>query len=37
MTFVVDSEGNMTADFDYTDLSDGNYDYIKDWKKRYLI
>lgn len=36
MTMVVDDGGNMKADFDYTDLSNGNYQYKKAWKKKYL-
>lgn len=37
MTMVVDGKGNMKTDFDYTDLSEGNYRYKKEWKKKYLI
>lgn len=36
MTMVVDGEGNMKTAFDYTDLSRGNYQYKKAWKKKYL-
>lgn len=36
MTMVVDKEGNMKTDFDYTDLSEGAYQYKKEWKKKYL-
>lgn len=36
MTMVVDSSGNMHADFDYSDLSNGTYQYKKDWKNKYL-
>lgn len=36
MTMIVDDRGNMKADFDYTDLSNGNYQYKKAWKKKYL-
>lgn len=36
MTMVVDDEGNMKTAFDYTDLSRGNYQYKKAWKKKYL-
>ena len=36
MTMIVTSTGNMKADFDYTDLSEGTYLYKKNWKKRYL-
>ena len=37
MTMVVNSNGNMHTDFDYTDLSLGTYQYKKDWKKKYLV
>lgn len=37
MTMIVDNEGNMKTAFDYTDLSRGNYQYKKDWKKKYLV
>ena len=36
MTMIVDDEGNMKTAFDYTDLSRGNYQYKKSWKKKYL-
>lgn len=36
MTMIVDDEGNMKTAFDYTDLSHGNYQYKKAWKKKYL-
>ena len=37
MTMIVTSDGNMHADFDYTDLSEGSYKYKKDWKAKYLV
>ena len=37
MTMIVTSDGEMHADFDYTDLSEGSYKYKKDWKAKYLI
>lgn len=37
MTVIVDSSGRMHADLDYTDLSEGNYQFKKDWKKKYLV
>ena len=37
MTMVVDSTGAMKTDFDYTDLSNGSYQYKKLWKKKYLV
>ena len=36
MTLSISKSGDVRADFDYTDLSDGNYQYKKDWKKKYL-
>lgn len=36
MTMIVESIGRMKTDFDYTDLSAGNYQYKKNWKKKYL-
>ncbi len=37
MTMIVDSNGNMHTDFDYTDLSSGTYQFKKAWKKKYLV
>lgn len=37
MTMVVDNSGAMRTEFDYTDLSSGNYQYKKLWKKKYLV
>ena len=36
MTMIVDGDGNMHTDYDYTDLSDCAYKYSKEWKKKYL-
>ncbi len=36
MTVIVDPDGKMHADIDYTDLSDGTYKFKKEWKKKYL-
>ena len=36
MTMIVDAEGNMHVDFDYTDLSECGYQYSKEWKEKYL-
>lgn len=36
MTMTLDKDGNMHADFDYTDLSNGTFQYKKEWKKKYL-
>lgn len=37
MTLVIDATGKMKADFDYTDLSKGSYQYSKQWEKTYLV
>ena len=37
MTITIESNGSMHADFDYTDLSYGTYQYKKAWKKKYLV
>ena len=37
MTMVVTSDGHMHTDYDYTDLSGGTYQYMKNWKKKYLV
>ncbi|MCR5500794.1 MAG: antitoxin YezG family protein [Acetatifactor sp.] len=37
MTIVIEKPNNMHADFDYSDLSEGTYQYKKDWKKKYLV
>lgn len=36
MTMIVDNKGNMHTDYDYTDLSEGTYQFKKNWKKKYL-
>lgn len=36
MTMIIDKKGALKVDFDYTDLSDGTYQYKKEWKKKYL-
>lgn len=36
MTMIVTANGDMHADLDYTDLSDGIYQFKKEWKKKYL-
>ena len=35
MTMIVDNQGNMRTDYDYTDFSQGNYQYKKIWKEKY--
>ncbi|WP_080770502.1 immunity protein YezG family protein [Ruminococcus flavefaciens] len=37
MTMVVSKEGKMHVDYDYTNLSEGTYQFKKNWKKKYLI
>ena len=36
LTMIVDSNGNMTSEFDYTDISDCEIEYERDWGKKYL-
>ena len=36
MTMIVSKAGNMHVDLDYTDLSEGTYQFKKNWKKKYL-
>ncbi len=36
MTLTVTKTGQMHIDFDYTDLSEGTYQFKKNWKKKYL-
>jgi len=36
MTMTVTKTGQMHTDFDYTDLSEGTYQFKKSWKKKYL-
>lgn len=36
MTMVVDSQGNMKTDFDYTDISESSIEYVRQWEKKYL-
>ena len=36
MTMIVTKTGQMHTDFDYTDLSEGKYQFKKNWKKKYL-
>ena len=37
MTVVINNSGKIHADFDYTDLSGGSYQYKKNWKNKYLV
>lgn len=36
-TITVESTGKMGADFDYTDLAEGSYEYKQAWKAKYLV
>ena len=36
MTVVIDNNGRIYADLDYTDLLKDSYKYNKEWKKKYL-
>jgi hypothetical protein len=36
MTVVIDNNGRIHADLDYTDLLKDSYKYNKEWKKKYL-
>ena len=36
MTMTVTKTGQMHTDFDYTDLSEGTYQFKKNWKKKNL-
>ena len=37
MTMIIGNDGDMHSDFDYTDLSEGTYQFKKNWKKKYLV
>ena len=37
MTVIVEKSGKMHANLDYTDLSEGTYQFKKNWKKKYLV
>lgn len=37
MTMIVDADGNVHTNFDYTNLTSGTYQYKKAWKKKYLV
>ena len=36
MTMTITKDGQMHTDFDYTDISEGTYQFKKNWKKKYL-
>lgn len=37
MTMIVDNNGAMHTDLDYSDLSGGVFEYKKAWKAKYLV
>ncbi len=37
MTMIVDSNGSIKAEFDYTDISEEPIEYEKKWKETYII
>lgn len=36
MTMTVSNTGKMKTEFDYTDLSEGTFEFKKQWKEKYL-
>lgn len=36
ITIIMKHTGQVKAEFDFTDLSDGGYEYMKRWKQKYL-
>ncbi len=36
MTMIVDADGNMKTEFDYSDISDDSIGYEQNWKKKYI-
>ena len=36
LTLIVDKDGKMKADFDYTDISENSIAYERKWKDKYL-
>ena len=36
MTMIVDADGNMKTEFDYTDISENAIAYEQSWKEKYL-
>lgn len=36
-TLAVDKNGNMKADFDYTDITQNTIEYERRWKEKYLV
>jgi len=37
MTFNINSMGKFNVEYDYSDLSEGSYEFKKVWKDKYLI
>jgi hypothetical protein len=36
MTMIVDADGNMKTEFDYTDISENAIAYERNWKEKYI-
>lgn len=36
LTFILNDNGEFFGEYDYSDLSNGSYDYKKEWKNKYL-
>ena len=36
MTMIVDADGNMKTEFDYSDISEDSIGYEHNWKKKYI-
>lgn len=36
MTMIVDADGNMKTEFDYSDISEDSIGYEQNWKKKYI-
>lgn len=37
MTMIVTKTGDMSADFDYSDISENAYQFMNSWKAKYLV
>ena len=36
MTMIVDANGNMKTEFDYSDISEDSIGYEQNWRKKYI-
>lgn len=36
MTMIVDADGNMKTEFDYSDISEDSIGYEQNWRKKYI-